>query len=258
VRATGAALALLLLAGCGAAAAVPHGRPASAARAALPRVRAAVERLRSTRPPYTAELHVPRLVWPGHGAVARRVDAQIDAWVSGQVDAFAGRVAQDLRNARGLPASLPPSRLTLTFRVGELDAGVASFEWLLEPYLRGAASPAQRPAGLTFDLVTGRPYTLASLFRAGTGYRRTLAGLGAAGLRGFHPAGARCSVGSRAPGPTAASVRAWWLSPAGLVLAFPAGRFTAAYCGPPAITVPFAKLRGLAAPGSPLDRRAGA
>lgn len=244
---------LLWTVGCGRSAA-PAADPNAASP---PRVVAKVERLHASRPPYTAVLHVPRLVWAGHRQVVSGVDGQIDAWVHGQVAGFSKGVAKDLAGAHDLPKSLPQSRLTLTFQVAELSGGVASFRFLIEPYDRGAASPAQLPAGLTFDLKTGRRYRLGALFRPGSGYLGTLAGAGAAGLRSFHPAGAHCYLGRGGPPARAASFGAWWLSPKGLVLAFPAGMYTSAYCGPPAVTVPAGTLRALAAPGTPLAPRQG-
>ncbi len=211
--------------------------------------------LHSTKPPYTGSLSVPELVWPGHEAVAARVDGVIDAWVASEVRAFAGQVTQDLLHAKNLPASLPASQLTISFHVAELNARVASFRLVLEPYVRGEASPAQIPAGLTFNLATGAPYSLPSLFRAGTGYLPVLARLATKGLQGFHPAGAHCYVGPGGPSASAKIFSAWSLAPGGLELAFPAGQYTAAYCGPPVITVPLGALRALAAPDSPLARQ---
>ena len=208
--------------------------------------------LHSAKPPYTGSLAVPELVWPGHEAIAARVDGAIDAWVASQVHAFAGQVTQDLLHAKNLPASLPASQLTVSFHVAELTARVASFRLVVEPYLRGEASPAQIPAGLTFNLATGAPYSLPSLFRGGSGYLPMLARLATKGLQGFHPAGAHCYVGPGGPSASAKIFSAWSLAPGGLELAFPAGQYTAAYCGPPLITVPLSVLRALAAPGSPL------
>jgi hypothetical protein len=241
VKATAVCLGLMLplLAGCGAAPAAPQP----------PTVTASVKQVHSPAPPYSATMHLPQLVWAGHAAVAARVNAAVNAWASDQVAAFGGRVAQDLAGAHNLPASLPQSSMTITYAVTRIGPALVSFRFEVEPYLRGAAHPEQNPAGLTFDLRDGSAYTLAALFRPG--YLPALARAAGDGLAGFHPAGARCYLG-KGPAATADALAAWWLAPDGLVLAFPAGVYTADYCGPPTLTLPYSQLRPLAAPGSPL------
>jgi hypothetical protein len=233
VAASLAAGVLLLLAGCGGAPATP------------PTVTATVKTVTSKDPPYTATLHLPQLAWAGHTAVADRVNAAVDAWAADQVAAFGGRVATDLANARNLPASLPESSMTVTYQVAQVTASVVSFRFELEPYVRGAAHPEQNPAGLTFNLKDGTAYSLDTLFKPG--YTPTLVQAAAKGLASWTPAGAHCYLGK---GPTA--LGAWWLAPGGLVLAFPAGQYTASYCGPATVTVPYASLKGIAAQGAPL------
>lgn len=244
------AVALGLFAvGCGAAAAAPAagGPPA----APPPTVQANAQTTRVTQPPYTASVSLPQLSWPGHAAQAAAVNAAVQAWAKGQEQAFAQAVATDLAHARNLPSTLPESNLTITYRVSLLNSHFLSYRFLVEPMFRGAANAAQTPAGLTFDLATGNGYTLASLFRSGGSYVTTLTSAAGAGLAAFSPAGARCYLG-KPPAAIAASFSAWWLSPQGLVLSFPAGRYTASYCGPPTITVPYTALHAEAAVGSPL------
>ncbi len=201
------------------------------------------EVLSSTRPPYTGKLEIPEVVWPGHEAVAARVDAAIDAWMAHRVRLFAVEVRHDLAHSHNLPPSLPPSTLAITFRVTDLTPQVASFLLEVEPYFRGENAPAELPAGLTFQLPGARRVTLASLFRPGSGYLSLLSRLSLHALQRFSPAKARCYVGPGGPPATASSFEAWALSPVGLVLSFPAGQYTAAYCGPPTITIPFSALR---------------
>jgi hypothetical protein len=239
------AAALLFAVAARAASVSPHLPPLPA-----PLVGARPVSIRSSSPPYTGSLSVPELVWPGHEALAARVDGEIDSWVATEIRRFSAAVTLDLQHAHGLPASLPPSELTLRFQVTRLDAHVASFRLTIEEYLRGMASPSQVPAGLTYDLTTGRPYSLASLFRPGTAYLPLLARLSLQQLHAFAPA-SHCFVGPGGPPPQPGSFAAWSLSPQGLEIAFPAGRYTAAYCGPPVVTVPFSALRAVAAPGSP-------
>lgn len=247
---------LRILAAVTLAAAVALGTalPAFAAQsgpAVDPTVRIRVERLSARSPRYQALLHVANVVWPSHGTVARRIDAEIHAWAQRQVRRFARAVATDLRHAHGLPKSLPASSLTITTRVSLVDASVLSLVTEEEAYFRGAASPAQSTHGLTFDLRTGAAYTLASLFRARAAYLPALARLSTAALRRFRPAGAHCYIGG-APAAKATAYASWWLDGTGLVLGFPAGLYTAAYCGPPALTLPATALRRLAAPLGPL------
>lgn len=209
------------------------------------------ERLTSTNPPYTATLQVPEVVWPGHDAIALRVDGAIDAWVQGQVQTFSTGVTQDLKDAKTLPARLPASSLSIAFRISEFNAAVASFRFTVEPFFRGAANFGQTPGTLSFDMQTGQPYTLSSLFKPGTAFLPLLARATLAGLKAFHPA-SHCDLGSGGPPPKAASFEAWSLSAGGLVLSFPAGDYTAAYCGVPAITVPAKALAAVARKGGPL------
>jgi hypothetical protein len=203
----------------------------------------------STQPPYTAKLSLPQLTWPGQAAAATRVNAEVQAWAQGQVAAFGTRVQTDLAHARSLPASPPISSLTLTYSSGLANSHAASFAFLVEPYYRGAANFAQSPAGLTFELPSGREMALAALFRPGSAYLATLAAQAGTGLAAFQPAGAHCYLG-QVPPAAATSFGAWWLSANGLVLSFPAGTYTAAYCGPPTVTVPYTALRALASSGS--------
>ena len=233
------ALTLLLAAGCGAAPAAP------------PTITASVKDVHSTQPPYSATLHLPTLTWSGHASIADKVNTAVDTWASGQVATFGARVAQDLANARNLPASLPQSSMTITYKVARVSAAVLSYSFELEPYVRGAAHPEQNPAGLTFNLKDGTAYTLAGLFKPGAAYLPVLAKAAGSGLAAFHPAGARCYLG-KGPAVTADQFGAWWLSAGGLVLAFPAGVYTASYCGPPTVTVPPSQLKAVAAPGAPL------
>jgi hypothetical protein len=236
----------LALAACAASAC---GAGATPAAAPPPTITVATRNVTSTQPPYTAKLTLPELDWPGHAAAAARVNAAVQAWAQAQVTAFGAEVATDLAHERGLPASLPNSTLTLAYRSGYAGPGAVSFAFLLEPYPRGAANFGQNPAGLTFALPSGRRLALAALFQPGSAYLTTLAAQAGSGLQAFHPAGARCYLGHEPPA-TGASFGAWWLSQAGLVLSFPAGTYTAAYCGAPQITVPYPALRPLAAPGS--------
>ena len=224
------------------------GTPAASA---APSVSTVVQKPVSTSPPYSASLSLPQVAWPGHAAVAGRINAAIQAWAAAQVSAFAATVSKDLAGSAHLPASLPPSSLTITYQAGLVSAAVVSLHFTVEPYDRGQAGAVESPAGLTFDLATGSTYSLSGLFRPGAGYIPALAAQAGTGLQAFHPAGARCYLG-RTPAATEASFGAWWLSASGLVLAFPSGTYTAAYCGAPTVTVPFAALSALAAPGSPL------
>ena len=214
-------------------------------------IRTVVERLSSKAPPYASVLDVPQLVWAAQPKIKDRVNAAIVTWVEGQVRTFAAGVTKDLAAARGLPASLPESSLHLTYKVERLDGGVLSVRLTVESYVRGQASPSQVPAGLTFNLRGGSAYTLSDLFAPHRAYLAALARVVQAGLRNFHPAGARCYVGGGPPAESA-SFAAWWLKGRSLVVAYPAGQYTAAYCGPPAIAIPGTALAGLLAPKGPL------
>ena len=259
------ASAMGLLGGCGGGpvaalpsvhGAVPHvaagsTRPGTHAVEIRPAVVPSVRQIRSKRPPYTATLHLPRLTWVGHAGIAGRINATVQTWAARETTHFAAGVTRDLAGAQHIPASLPPSTLTITYQVVNTTSSVVSYRFLIEPFFRGAASPAQTPAGLTFSLATGTQYRLAKLFRSGTPYRAAIATQAGKGLAGFSPAGARCYLGKK-PTVAASAAAAWWLSPHGLVLSFPAGAYTVAACGPPTVTIPYLALRGMAATGSPL------
>ena len=244
------AAALLVIVSClavtGPAAAASHASPPG------PTVRTIVEHLSAKSPPYKGSLNVPQLSWSAGGAVSDRVNLAIIDWVEGQVKQFAAQVKTDLAHAKNLPSSLPESSLHLTFHVTRLDAKVLSVRFEVEAYVRGAASPSQVPAGLTFSLATGSTYTLASLFRPGATYLPTLARLALGGLKGFRPAGAACYVGPPGPPAKASAFTVWWLTGSALVLSYPAGQYTAAYCGPPTVSIPGTALAALLAPGGPL------
>lgn len=239
-RAAWLGLAALLLAGCG-----------GAAPSAPPTIAASVRQVHSTQPPYSGTLHLPQMSWSGHSSITSKVNGGVEGWATDQVAVFGARVVQDLANAKNLPASLPESSMTVTYKVARLSAAVVSYSFEVEPYVRGAAHPEQNPAGLTFSLKDGSVYTLAGLFKPGAAYLPVLAKAAGSGLAAFHPAGAHCYLGK---GPTASANEfgAWWLTPTGLALAFPAGQYTASYCGPPAIIVPYSQLKSIAATGSPL------
>jgi len=247
----GPAALLLVCVGLASAACGSGGSTLEPAAAPQPTVQDRVEDKPSTQPPYTATLHLPEVTWAGHAAVANRINAAINAWASTELASFSASVTQDLAGAHDLPASLPASSLTVTDQTTMLSATVLSFQLLAEPYDTGAAHAAQTPDGLTFNLSTGAAYTLPGLFRADGGYVAALAQQASNGLAAFQPAGAHCYLGT-APAASAGSFSAWWLSPDGLVLAFPAGLYTADYCGPATVSVPYAQLKTIAATGSPL------
>lgn len=237
-----AGLLICLLAGCATA--------CGQAPQIVPKVDTIVQSVRRVHPPYTATLHLPQVVWSGRTAAAAKMNAAVSTWASGQLAAFAASVTRDLSGTRPLTASLPPSQLTVTYQVARDDTAALSFRFLVEPYVSGAAHPSQLPAGLTFDLPSGDPVSLAALFKPGSDYVPLLARAAGAGLAAFHPAGAHCYLGRKPPA-TASSFASWWLSADGLVLAFPAGAYTADYCGPPTVTVPYVQLQPLAAPSEP-------
>lgn len=244
-------LALALLVAVGAIA----GGTGEAARrvvSAAPSVRTIVEHLSNKTPPFVATLNVPQLVWPAQGAVADRVNVAIVQWVEDQVRRFADQARADLAAETNVPGSLPESDLHLSYKVTRLDAHVLSVHLVVDTYVRGAAGPSEVPAGLTFSLTTGRPYGLTALFRPGAPYLPTLARLAMAGLKNFRPAGARCYVGPPGPPAKASAFSAWWLTRTALVLAYRAGQYTAAYCGPPAVRITATALAPLLAPGGPL------
>jgi hypothetical protein len=203
----------------------------------VPQVQAHVSNASSTQPAYSTNVTLPELTWTGHAAMAAKVNAAVQSWALSQEHSFASAVQTDLAHASNLPASLPPSSLTITYKLGLATSRVVSYQFLVEPYYRGAANAGQTPVGLTFNLATGQQYSLPGLFRSGGGYVSTLADQAGTGLAGFSPAGAHCYLG-QAPKAEAASFGAWWLSPTGLVLSFPAGTYTASYCGAPTVTVP--------------------
>ncbi len=211
-------------------------------------VRTVTERIPSSSPAYTATLSVPQLIWPGRRPVVDRVNATIIRWVEAQVRGFAATV----RARASGPSSLPQSSLAISYQVTRMDAAVLSIRFTSDAYVRGQAAPSQTPAGLTFSLASGKAYSLSSLFRPGAPYLRDLARLITQGLKAYHPAGARCYVGGRGPSAQRASFGAWWLNPGALVVAYPAGEYTAAYCGPPTVTITAARLVPLLAAGSPL------
>lgn len=244
-------LALALLVAVGAIAG-GTGEAARRAVSAAPSVRTIVEHLSSKTPPYVATLNVPQLVWPAQSAVADRVNVSIVMWVEGQVRRFAEKARADLAAETDVPASLPQSSLRLSYKVTRLDARVLSVHLVVDAYVRGAAGPSEVPAGLTFSLATGKPYGLAVLFRPGTPYLQTLARLAVTGLENFRPAGAHCYVGPPGPPAKSSAFGAWWLTRTALVLAYRAGQYTAAYCGPPAVPITATALAPLLAPGGPL------
>lgn len=197
-------------------------------------VQVSVRKLVSTHPRYTASIQVPRLKWKLHPAVARRVNAAIEAWEQAQVRAFAAEVTAYARTSHHLPKSLPASDLTITEKTTLLTTRTVSLAFEIVPYYRGEAGPGEIPEGLTFSMTTGALIHLDTLFRRGTNANLVLSRIALAGLKAFRPASSHCYVGGR---PSPADIRAWWLSPKGLVLAFPAGIYTAAYCGPATVTV---------------------
>ncbi len=236
----------LVVAGCGAGV---SGPAAAAAPPSPPTV--ATQVVQSEPATYTAKISLPHLTWPADPQAAARVNTAIQSWTARQQTDFAARVTHSAAAAKNPPASLPPGSLTITYAVGLVTSHVASFRFLVDSQVPGQADMTQQPAGLTFDLASGAPFTLSGLFQPGKGYLTTLAAAAGTGLAAFSPAGAHCYLG-KAPSATAANFSAWWLSPQGLVLSFQAGIYTAAYCGAPSVTVPYASVQAAAATGSPL------
>ena len=236
----------LLVVGCGAGAARTAGAPTPP-----PSVATKTETGQATQPDYTAKMQLPQLTWAADPAVAARVNAAVQSWAKQQETAFVARATQSAAAAKNMPASLPPGSLTISYHVGMVTTSLVSYEFQLESAVRGQADMTQQPAGLTFGLAAGTRYTLAGLFRSGNGYVSTLASAAGRGLAAFAPGGARCYLG-QAPTADAANFGAWWLTPSGLVLSFPAGTYTAAYCGVPTVTVDYVGLKAVVAPNSPL------
>lgn len=242
-RASGLRVALSMLAACWLMLSVSMGgRAAQAAgrTTTVPAIRFDTVSVASGAARFRARVEIPTLIWPSHVRVADRVNAALQAWALGRVRSFARKAGIANHGARRLPKGRAENHLSVVARTALRTSRVVSFTFEIEPYFRGEASPAQIPAGLTFSLITGRPIRLVGLVH-GPGGEARLARLATAGLRAFRPAGAHCYVGGMGTHP---ALGAWWLSPAGLVLAFPAGQYTAAYCGPATVTVTSAELPG--------------
>jgi hypothetical protein len=222
-------------------------RPAAAAG---PTVRTVTEHVSAKSPAYTGTLDVPQLTWASQPTVVGEVNLAIVQWVKGQVQAFASQVRSGAASAKGVPASLPESKLNISYRVSRLSTKVLSLRLTVASYLRGEANSNTTPDGLTFDLSNGAAYSLSSLFRPGAAYPAALARASASALKAFHPAGAQCYLA--APSAAAAASAAWWLSGNALVLAYPPGQYTVASCGTPTVKITARALRSLLAPGGPL------
>lgn len=220
---------------------------ASSRIASRPTLQVSVRRQSSTKPQYKANIEVPKVQWKLRPTVARRVNALIDTWANQEVRRFAAQVVAHTRASHNLPKSLPASTLTIRETTTLVTDRILSLAFEITPYYRGEASPGQIPAGLTFSLKTGDAVELRTLFRQGTHADAALARIALAGLKNFRPASAHCYVGGK---PSPGDIRAWWVSPKGLVLAFPAGLYTAAYCGPATITVKPAAIRDILGHGA--------
>ena len=236
----------LAAAGCGAGGAAQT--PAAASQTP-PTV--AAHATTSTQTTYTAKITIPQLTWAQDPAVATSVNSAVQSWAKQEQTTFASAVAKDLAAAKNLPAAVTHGNLTITYSVGLVNTKVASFKFNLDTIAPGQADNTQWTAGMTFNLRTGGQYTLAGLFQPGQGYVTTLATAAGKGLAAFTPSGAHCYLG-QAPTAAAGNFAAWWLTSGGLVLSFPAGTYTAAYCGAPSVTVAYQTLKSLAASGSPL------
>lgn len=228
----------------------PLGRTAQAATppvrlVAGPSIHVTTIVVSSTRPAYKAVVRLPQVAWPSHRAVVQRINAQLRTWQRRQVQAFAVQSARNARTFRHLPNALPPSNLYITGKATLFTSEAVSFALKVTPYFRGEAGPAELPAGLTFSLQSGQVVSLRSLFRPGTDASAELARFAADGLKAFGPASAHCYVGGR---PASRDIRSWWLSASGLVLAFPAGVYTASYCGVATVTVTSNSVRSLLSP----------
>lgn len=204
----------------------------------------------STGTSYTLKVSIPQLIWTASPQIATAVNTAVTAWAQTEETRFQASVTEDLATAKNLPASVAHGNLTIKYDVGLLNAQVASFHFSLNSYLPGQADLTQSTAGLTFNLVNGKLYTLADLFQPGSAYLTTLATASAKSLAAFEPA-SHCYLGT-APTAEAANFSAFWLTSGGLVVSFPAGMYTAAYCGTPSVTLPTTTLRSIAAAGSPL------
>lgn len=210
-----------------------------------PSIQVKTFRISSPRDGYRILIQAPNIEWPAHARAVARINARIDRWEQREVRSFVAQSVRFVRADHGLPKSLPPSTLTLTGRVTDFTPEMVSLSFEMTPYFRGEAQPAQVPGGLTFLLTSGRPLTFHILFRPGVGAANRLAKLAAIGLRHFRPAGVRCYVSGV---PKGRNIQAWWISPNGLVLAFPAGRYTAAYCGLATVTVSPRAIRPILSP----------
>lgn len=249
-RTIAAPAALVLLASSGTALAAPRSTAASP-----PKTTPKTIVVQNTRPAYKVTATIPQLVWNGHTTIATNVNAQILDWAHQQIALFANSVTLDLSQMKKLPKSLPASTLTITYHPDLLSAQVASFQFIGDSYMTGQADITQIPFSLVFNLSTGHPVALQDLFKPHASYLPLLSQLSTTKLQQWHPAGARCYVGGKPPA-TLAAFRAWSLAPGGLALSFPAGIYTAAYCGVPTITVPASALHAVLASGGLLAEAA--
>ncbi|MDA8264267.1 MAG: hypothetical protein M0T79_02745 [Actinomycetota bacterium] len=217
-----------------------------------PKVVTRVAHVNSTKPPYAVVVRAPQLKWPGHAGMTTRFDARVAALVKGLVVSF---IARDARDEAHLSSKTPAARrvghLSLDYQTTRVTTGVVSVLINSDIVYPGQADVTEIPAGLTVELRTGDVPSLASQFRAPAKYPALLAREVLPLLETWRPSGDRCYVGrGKGPAPRASSFAAWSLDSDGLVLAFPGGVYTAAYCGIPVVTIPYSTLSAVAAPGS--------
>jgi len=151
--------------------------------------------------------------------------------------------------------------LDVGYSVEYADNDLVSISFSEDTFSSGA-HPNHDFFTLTYDLKTGRELKLAELFKPGVNYLKVIADYSRKDLqsRKDPDSGENLELATDifADGvkPTAGNFKDWALTKKGLLILFPPYQVAAYAYGPQTVIVPYAQLKSIAAPGSPILRMA--
>ena len=200
-------------------------------------------------PRYHVTMPYPQLVSTQRNPVVTRVNIQLADAAQGAVIDFENSMYKYVVPAQFASGT---STLTGTATTDLLNGQFASFSLDIGQFDVGAAHPFATVSTFNFDVRTGRPIRLASLFQPGSDWLSVLSEESRALLPAIIGPITLPEEFGAGTSPEMSNFSAWALTPWGLSVAFQEYQVAPYASGQPTILIPFGALRSVVSAGGPL------
>jgi len=202
-------------------------------------------------PDFTLKVVTP-VLHPNNLGASGSSDPRVEKFnqlVAARVQQAVETFKKDLANQPATPISAG-SYFSLNYALISPPGNLLSLQIHIEGYSDGAAHPYHLTSSFNYDLENGQEISLDQLFLPGTNYLKTISDYCTAELSKRNIGFEMFSDGAK---PAPENYTVWDVSADGLVITFNEYQMAAYAAGPQEVVIPFAALKDISDPQSPLN-----